>query len=119
MPTERPAQRLRDIIANIGRIRDHVRGMDEKTFLEDGKTLDAVERCLERIAEASRKIGKRYDGDYPELHLAALRDFGSKLRHDYDVIEPRRLWGFARERLDPLEAMARTELAKLADEEGR
>jgi uncharacterized protein with HEPN domain len=31
--------------------------MDATTFLEDLKTYDAVERCLERINEAAKKLG--------------------------------------------------------------
>lgn len=113
MPTERPAQRLSDILANIERIRRHVQGMDDAAFKANDMAVDAVERCYERIAEAARKLGGQYDAAYPDLQLESLRQFGSILRHDYDGIEPRRLWAYTKERLDSLEAMARTELAKL------
>ncbi len=110
MPSRNPAQRLDDIIENITRIRAYVEGLDKEMFMRDTKTLDAVERCFERITEAARKLGERYDERYPELHLPALRKFGRALRHDYDSIQPALLWGFIRDRLDPLEAMARREL---------
>ncbi|MEQ8227946.1 MAG: DUF86 domain-containing protein [Rhodospirillales bacterium] len=117
MVSDRPAQRLNDVLDNIARIRSHIRDMDEPAFLVDIKTIDAVERCFERIAEAMRKIGGRYDEVYPDLALQGLRDFGSVLRHDYESIEPSRLWVFATEELHRLEAMARAELVKLPPEE--
>lgn len=113
MPSEDPSQRLDDIIDNIRRIRTYIEGMDENMFMEDEKTIDAVERCFERIAEAARKLGERYDQSYPELNLHALRQFGSALRHDYDSIQPALLWGFICDRLDFLKEMASIELNKL------
>lgn len=114
MPSEDPAQRLDDITNNIRRIRNYVEGMDKGMFMGDEKTIDAVERCFERIAEAARKLGEGYDSAYPELNLHALRRFWSALRHDYDSIQPTLLWGFVRDRLDPLEEMARFEKDKLS-----
>lgn len=113
MPSDDPARRLDDILENITRIRTYTEGMNEADFLSDGKTVDATERCLERIAEAARNLGGRFDADYPALNFPALRRFGSALRHDYDSIQPALLWGFIRDRLDSLEAMARSEIDKL------
>jgi uncharacterized protein with HEPN domain len=113
MPSEDPAQRLDDILQNVERIKDYVRGMDQAGFIADRKTIDAVERCFERIAEAARKIGDRFDSSYPDLNLHALRQFGSALRHDYDTIQPTLLWKFTKNRLDGLEKMAQIELKKL------
>ena len=114
MPSNDPAQRFDDILENIGRIRSYTKGMDEAGFLKDAKTKDAVERCFERIAEAVRKLGDQFDANYPDLDLPTLRGFGSVLRHDYDSVQPALLWGFVRDRLVPLEAMARSELEKLS-----
>ena len=91
--------------------------MDKQAFLGDLKTRDAVERCLERIAEAARKLGDVYDETYPGLSLRDLRRFGSVLRHDYDSLIAPQMWQYIDNRLDSLEAMARTELAKLPPDE--
>jgi uncharacterized protein with HEPN domain len=103
------ARRLRDILANISRIRRHVRGMTAHRFRADEKTQDAVERCLERISEAARKIGDRLDSKYPAVEFPKLRQLGSVLRHDYDEIEAELLWRTVTERLDALEAACRQE----------
>ena len=57
MPSEKPARRLEDIIENAKAIQRYVAGMDLTAFEEDQKTVDAVERCLERISEAAAKLG--------------------------------------------------------------
>lgn len=116
MPSERPRRRLEDILETIARIRSHVAGADADAFLASPLLQDAVERCLERIAEAAHKLGDGYDAEFPDVGLRELRAFGSVLRHDYDAIHPELIWGFVERRLDPLEAMAKTVLARLRDE---
>jgi uncharacterized protein with HEPN domain len=115
MPTNAPVLRFDDIVENIDRLRRHTDGMSETDFINDAKTIDATERCLERIAEAARKLGDAYDQTYPNLALPQLRKFGSILRHDYDTIQPVLLWRFVQDRLDGLEEMARVELANFTD----
>ena len=51
-----PRARLQDIVTNIDRVRAHLTGMKPDPELDD-KTRDAVERCLERISEAAKKLG--------------------------------------------------------------
>ncbi len=57
MSTDREALRLQDMVENIARIESHVAGMDFAAFAADEKTIDAVERCIQRITEAVIKIG--------------------------------------------------------------
>lgn len=94
------------------RIRSHIAGMTAEQFLGDHKTQDAVERCLERITEAARKIGDRLDEDYPEVEFDKLRRLGSVLRRDYDEIMPPLVWRSVTTRLDALEAACRRELGR-------
>lgn len=56
MPSDVPRERLQDIVTNIDRVRAHVQGVAPGADFDD-KTRDAVERCLERISEAARKLG--------------------------------------------------------------
>jgi predicted nucleotidyltransferase len=57
VPSKDPVQRFEDILENISRIEQFHAGMDLAGFVSDLKTYDAVERCLERISEASKKLG--------------------------------------------------------------
>jgi uncharacterized protein with HEPN domain len=99
------------MLANIARIRRHTGGMTAEIFLADEKAQDAVERCLERISEAARKIGDRLDAKYPTVEFHKLRQLGSVLRHDYDDFSADLLWLSLTERLDVLEDACRAELA--------
>jgi len=93
LPTERPAQRIHDILENIASIEDYTDGVSEKSFSNNRMVVDAVERCLERIAEAARKLGDQFDTAVSnEIDLHAIRQFGSVLRHDYDAVDTKILW---------------------------
>lgn len=110
VPSDDPTRRLADILANIERIRRYTSGMTAARFAGDDKTRDAVERCLERIAEAARKLGPGFDEHYPEVGFPNLRRFGSVLRHDYDGVDPGQVWGALTGRLNALESACRKEL---------
>lgn len=88
MSTDREALRLQDIIENIDRIESYVVGLDFDAFAADSKTVDAVERCLQRITEAVIKIGpERMAAISPKTPVDAVRGLGNALRHDYDLID--------------------------------
>ncbi|HEV3113060.1 MAG TPA: HepT-like ribonuclease domain-containing protein [Candidatus Binataceae bacterium] len=111
MSSSDPRRRLRDILDNISRIRSYMEGIAAQQLVADPKTQDAVERCLERICEAARKLGDTLDAKYPEVEFAKLRQLGSVLRHNYDDIDTDMLWRSVTERLEPLEQACRRELA--------
>lgn len=105
MPSERPAQRIQDVLKNIASIEAYTRDLGPESFAENRMAVDAVERCLERIAEAARKLGPRFDADVAaEVDLPALRRFGSVLRHDYEVLDSRIIWNAVANKIPPLKA---------------
>lgn len=88
MSTEREALRLRDIVENIDRIESYLAGYDFDAFAEDDRTIDAVERCLQRITEAAIKIGaERMAEISPRTPAEAVRGLGNRLRHEYDMLD--------------------------------
>jgi uncharacterized protein with HEPN domain len=91
--SSRERQRLIDIIENIDRIRSHIGAMTFAEFERDEKTVDAVERCLQRITEAVIKIGpERMAALAPSLPVKQVRGLGNVLRHDYDMIDLGVIW---------------------------
>ena len=68
--SDKPANRLRDIIENAEAIFRYTSGMDLRAIEEDRKTCDAVERCLERISEAVAKLGDLAPVLMPDSALA-------------------------------------------------
>lgn len=117
MPSEQPQQRLEDMLENIDRIRAYSKDMKRDDYLNDTMVQDAVERCFERITEAARKIGDRFDARHPEAEFPKLRDFGSVLRHDYDRVNPALMWSFSQNRLDVLENAIRSILDEITSSE--
>ena len=92
MPTDRVLQRLEDIIENAEAIAQYVAGMTLASFEADRKTYDAVERCLERIAEAAAKLGELASELVPGQPWPQVRALGNRLRHEYHAIRVERIW---------------------------
>ena len=74
MSSDREALRLQDIVENIDRIDSHVEGLDRDRFLTDAKTVDAVERCLQRITETVIKIGPDPHGSHIAANAGRCRE---------------------------------------------
>ena len=103
MSSERETLRLHDIIENIDRISEYLGDVEAGEFGEDQKTVDAVERCLQRITEAVVKIGEnRMREIAPSLPVHAIRGLGNILRHEYDAIDHGLVWHTITDRLPNL-----------------
>ena len=110
MPSERPKQRLQDVVEQCDRIFDHVAEHTFEAYERDQKTSDAVERCLSRISEACVKLGDSLDALYPETPWREMRGYGNVLRHRYEEIL---VWRTVKEDLPLLRASAVAELRRL------
>ena len=108
---------MEDIIENVQAIQQYVAGMDLAAFEGDRKTCDAVERCLERISEASAKLGDLAAALMPDQPWPKIRALGNRLRHEYDAIGEARLWDIVQIDLPGLWAAARAALQRLHDEQ--
>lgn len=58
---------LQHILQTIARIRQYTGGIDERGFLDDPKTQDAVLRSIEIIGEAARNV-ERADPEFSARH---------------------------------------------------
>ena len=120
MPSSDPVRRFRDIVENCDRIASYLEGYDVARFCADPRTVDAVERCLQRITEAAIKLHPRAAELLPEQDWDAMRGFGNVLRHDYDRIAEAVIWEVATGRLPGLRADCLRAIAALEarDDEG-
>ena len=93
MSFDRERACLLDIIDNIDAINDYVGTIGFAAFAADRKTVDATERCLQRITEAVIRIGPaRMSEISPEIPASAIRGMGNVLRHDYDRVDVRSIF---------------------------
>jgi uncharacterized protein with HEPN domain len=77
LPSERPIQRLNDIISNIDAIGVYTAGMTAEAFVADAKTRDATQHCLLRISEAAVKLGELADQLAPGEPWGDIRPGGA------------------------------------------
>lgn len=112
MPSERPAQRLADIVFNVDRINSHVGGLAYDDYLASPLVQDAVERCFARISEAAAKLGDTMDARYPHIPWIDIRSFGNRLRHAYDDVDARIIWAAIQTDLQPLRDACEAALAE-------
>ena len=117
MPSKDPVQRFEDILENIALIEEFTRGMDHAAFLEDLKTRNATERCLERISEAAKKLSELAEELCPTVPWPNLRALGNFLRHEYDRVDPGRVWVMIEDDMGPPKAASQRALERLRQSE--
>ena len=66
----------------------------------------AIERSLEIICEASRRLPDKLKTQHPDINWRGMVDFGNELRHAYHRVDPIILWEIAHRDLPPLKAFA-------------
>ena len=96
------ADRVRHILEAILHIERALAGIGYEQFAGDLFLRLAIERLLEIISEASRKIPAEVKAEEPDIAGQKMADLGNRLRHAYHQIEPEILWRIAREDLTPL-----------------
>ncbi len=73
-------------------IERYTSGCSEADFLSDPMLIDAVERNIERISEATRHIPEDLRASYPQIPWRAIAGIGNVLRHDYPQVRPKEIW---------------------------
>jgi uncharacterized protein with HEPN domain len=114
VPSDRDEEpeRLGHIVANIDRIGRHLEGRTFEQFETDPMLTDAVERCLQRITEASIRIGaERMAEIAPGVPFGEVRGLGNILRHEYEKIDLATVWDTVRHDLPALRSACVAALA--------
>jgi len=94
----------------IGRIR-HVLGETPlEAFEADWERQWLVERGVEIVSEASRHLPPVLKARHPDIPWQKVAGIGNVLRHNYENIAAAVMWKLARDDLDALEQVCRTEL---------
>ena len=113
MPSDDPIRRLDESLENAAAIGQYTAGYDLSAFTADRKTIDAVERCLERISEASRGLGQDIESLAPHQPWRQIKDLGNALRHAYHKIKMTEIWQIVTTDLPALEHDCRRILDQL------
>lgn len=102
--------RLVDILEAIERIRHVLGDTPLQAFEADWERQWLVERGVEIVSEASRRLPRELKARHPEIPWQKVAGIGNVLRHNYESIAAPVMWKLARDDLDALEQVCRAEL---------
>jgi len=111
--------RLVDIIEAIERIRHVLDGVTLEAFEQDWEKRWLVERGIEIISEASRRLTDDIKTRQPQIPWSKVAGIGNVLRHAYDHVAPDVLWKLVQDDLLALERACRYELEAAERREGQ
>jgi uncharacterized protein with HEPN domain len=100
------ADRLHHVLHAIENIERFLDGKGQEDFAADQLVRMAVERSLEIISEASRRIPAEVKAREAQIAWQRMADLGNLLRHAYHDVNPATLWRIVKEELPPLKAFA-------------
>jgi uncharacterized protein with HEPN domain len=97
-----PTIYVQHILEAIANIEADTAGYDFEKFRADRRARQLVERNLEILSEASRRIPKKLKDDEKHISWRAIAGIGNVLRHDYHDTYPTVLWDTCEKDLQPL-----------------
>jgi len=86
-PEERDPAYLWDMLQAAREVEDMLAGKDMNTFLGDKVLLRAVERSIEIIGEAARRVTTEFQNTHPEVPWREIIGQRNILAHEYGQID--------------------------------
>lgn len=99
-----PSVYVLHILEAIANIEMDTAGYDFEKFRRDRRARQLVERNLEILSEASRRLPKELKDTESQIPWRAIAGIGNVLRHDYHETYPTVLWDTCTKDLKPLKA---------------
>ena len=110
MPIKSTKPRLQDIVDAIKHIYRKLGGVSLEAFQADLDLRRIVERNVEIISEASRRLPNDLKARHPEIPWRHVAGIGNILQHDYENVIPDALWKLSHDDLPQLEKACESEL---------
>lgn len=108
---------LHDILAAIAGARDAIGDANFGTYQQRRPMRRAVEREIEILSEASRRIPQALKDAEPSIPWHEIAGIGNVLRHDYEVVSDPVVWNVVHEHLPALEAAVRRILQRAGSDD--
>ena len=86
---------LYDMLDSARAVRDMIEGMTQEQYKDDRRTRRAVEREVEIIGEAARKVSPSFMKNHPEIPWRKIVGQRHKLAHEYGEIQDEILYKVA------------------------
>jgi uncharacterized protein with HEPN domain len=101
-PEEKDPAYLLDMLLAARDVASFVEGRTYDDYLSDRKLRLAVERVLEIVGEASRRVSPRFKDAHPEMSWRDYVGLRNVLSHDYDNVQHDLIWAIATTRVPEL-----------------
>ena len=111
MPSSSPIARLVDIVEAIDLVKAELDGVSLQAFEPDRRKRWLVERGIEIISEASRRLPESLKVRHPTIPWSKVAAIGNVLRHEYEHVAHDVLWRVVHNDLPTVERVCREELA--------
>lgn len=93
---------LRHILDECSFIINHTGGKTQKEVLEDSVLTKALERCIEIIGEASKKLDEEFKSGYPHIEWKKMAGTRDHLIHQYFGTDYDILWDIVENKIPEL-----------------
>ena len=101
-PKTRDIQSIWDMVDSIVKIQAFTEKMSEEDYLDSELVQSAVERKLEILGEAARRLSTEFQSKYPEIDWRNTIGLRNMMAHRYDQVEQERIWNIIQEALPEL-----------------
>jgi uncharacterized protein with HEPN domain len=93
-----------DILETIERVQGKVASKTFAEFVADWELRFIVQRAIEIISEASRRLPDHLKATQPHIEWRSIAGIGSVLRHEYHTISDKVIWDVVQADLPHLKA---------------
>jgi len=93
-----------DILETIERVEAKEAGKSFAEFEADWEFRFIIQRAIEIISEATRRIPDELKATRPEIRWSSIAGIGNVLRHEYHTVSNKVVWDVAQAELAPLKA---------------
>lgn len=102
MPFRDNKTHLCDILESIRNVDEFLAGMSFDAYAQDMRTKSAVERQMQIITEAAKRLGDSADALCPGPDWKGFCRMGDVLRHGYRKVDDRVVWNTVKDELPAL-----------------
>lgn len=92
---ERDAAYLLDMVEAAEEVRTYVQGKTLADYEAEPMLRAAIERKIEIIGEAARKVSERLKQEHPEVPWRQIIAQRNVIAHEYDIIKNQEIWQVA------------------------
>ena len=108
---------LADILVAIEGVEQATAGLTYHDFERSWVIRHAVQRGIEIISEAVRRIPDDVLAQYPDIPWPSIKAIGNILRHEYHSVRDNIIWNIVEVHLPPLKQSVAAMLAALPNDE--